>query len=234
MILPKRLTIAIDGPAGSGKGTIGFLLAERLGYFFVDTGAMYRALAWAALQAGISVGQEKELTKLAEQADINFMKTSGGDQQVYRVLINGRDVTDKIRSPEIDRNSSAISRYPGVRQAMVDLQRKLAEEGGIVMEGRDIGTVVLPNADIKFFVTASVEERARRRYTQRIKRGYNANYHDLIDELDKRDKDDSERVVGPLRMAKDAIVIDTTAMSVEQTIDKLLEIICSRFPTVCM
>lgn len=199
------------------------LLAEKLGCTFVDTGAMYRALAVEALRRGLSPDEERPLEELAKESEIRFLQSPEGNSWPYRITIGGRDVTDQIRTPRIDMASSRISAYPVVHQIMVRKQQDLARQGGVVMEGRDIGTVVLPDADVKFFLTASVEERARRRHRQMQGWGRQIDLRQLEEQLSRRDDNDSQRQVAPLRRAEDAVVIDTTELSIEQVLDRMLQ-----------
>jgi cytidylate kinase len=214
--------VAIDGPGSSGKGTLGILLADMLNCLFVDTGAMYRALAVQALEQGIDLEDKECLGTLAERSEIRFIKSSPGDTWPYRIHIDDLDVTDKIRTPSIDMTSSRISAYPQVHDIMVRKQRLMAQEGGVVMEGRDIGTVVLPDADMKFFLTASTQERARRRHLQMQNWGRSVDLDHLEQQLSQRDRADSQRKVAPLRRAEDAIVIDTTDLSIAQALEEML------------
>lgn len=224
-----RPVVAIDGPASSGKGTIGRLLAENLGCLFVDTGAMYRALALRARKLDVNLDDQEGLERLARSSQFRFLKPKARSTWGYRVIIDGQDVTEEIRTPQIDMASSRISAYPGVHSALVDKQRELARMGGVVMEGRDIGTVVLPDADIKFYLTASVEERARRRHEQMKGWGRTANRGQLEKQLRERDRADSQRDVAPLRQAANAIVIDTTNLSIEQVLEEILVALKQKF-----
>ncbi len=227
---PFPRTIAIDGPAASGKTTVGSLLAEELGYLCLDTGIMYRAVTWQALAEGIDLQDEDAVTKLAEQIEIDVLPRSVEDGRPFDVLINGLDRTWEIRSPEVNQNVSLVSSYPGVRQAMTRKQRKIAERGRIVMLGRDIGTVVLPEADLKIYLDASVEVRAKRRYAEEIARGNCVCLDDVIESLKRRDAYDSTRKVAPLKVAPDAVVINTDALTVPEVITKIKEIIQQRDP----
>ena len=218
-------TIAIDGPAGAGKSTIGALVAERLGYLFLDTGAMYRAVALAALDRAIDPDDGVALEKLAREVRINIGPPTMRDGRAYTVLLDGKDVTWDIRDGRIDRVVSQVARVPGVRDAMLEQQRSLAARGRVVMVGRDIGTVVLPDAERKIFLTASAAERARRREEELAARGEQRPRQELLHEILRRDQLDSERAVAPLRAADDAIVVETDGQSVGQALDRVLSVI---------
>jgi len=208
------LTIAIDGPAASGKSTIGALLAKRLDYLYFDTGVMYRAVTWAALDRGIDIGDEAAVTRLAEEVRIDVLAPTVSDGRQYTVLCDGRDVTWPIRSPQVDRAVSPVSVYPGVRAAMTAQQRRIGLAGRVVMVGRDIGTVVLPEADLKVYLDASVEERARRRLLEITARGESADFQAVLSGLTRRDQIDSGRATAPLRPAEDAILVDSTRLDI--------------------
>src|SRR5579859_4870871 len=223
MAMPR--TVAIDGPAGAGKSTIGALVAERLGYLFLDTGAMYRAVALAALRKSVDPDDAARLGELAAKVRIMIGPPTKQDGRAYTVLLDGGDVTWDIRSAEIDRIVSQVARIPAVRDAMVAQQQALAGRGRVVMVGRDIGTVVLPDADRKIFLTASAAERARRRGDELAARGEVRPRQELLHEILRRDQLDSERVVSPLRSAEDAIVVQTDGFSVGQALEKVLEVI---------
>ncbi len=219
-------TIAIDGPAASGKSTVAELLAHRLGYLYFDTGVMYRAVTWAALLRGIPIEDEPAVTLLAEQLRIDVTPPTADDGRQYTVLADGVDVTWAIRTPEVDANVSPVSAYPGVRRALVAQQRRVAAGGRVVMVGRDIGTVVLPDADLKLYLDASVEERARRRWREVRARGEEADYEGVLVSMRRRDKIDSNREVAPLCVAEDAVVVDTTDLSIEEVlaeVERLVE-----------
>jgi cytidylate kinase len=218
--LARPSTIAIDGPAASGKSTIGGMLAERLGYLYFDTGVMYRAVTWAALEQGIPIADEAGVTALAEQLKIDVIRPTVEDGRQYTILADGRDVTWEIRTPDVDRGVSPVSAYAGVRAALTSQQRRIGHRGKIVMVGRDIGTVVLPEADLKVFLDASVEERAGRRYREVVARGEPADYDEILTSLKRRDQIDSGRAVAPLRAAEDAIVVDTTLLTIEQVLER--------------
>lgn len=218
-------TIAIDGPAGAGKSTIGALVAERLGYLFLDTGAMYRAVALAALERGVDPDDAENLTRLASDVRVNIGPPTVRDGRAYTVLLDGRDVTWAIREGRVDRVVSQVARIAGVRDAMVAQQRALAARGRVVMVGRDIGTVVLPEAERKIFLTASAAERARRREEELAQRGEKRPRQELLHEILRRDQLDSERAVAPLKAADDAAVIETDGQSVGQALDLVLSAI---------
>jgi cytidylate kinase len=221
----RSSTIAIDGPAAAGKSTIGELLAKRLGYLYLDTGAMYRAVTWVALEQGIDIADEQAITALAERVEINITRPTVDDGRQYTVYANGQDVTWQIRRPEVDANVSPVSAYPGVRKALTEQQRRIGRRGCIVMMGRDIGTVVLPDADLKIYLGATVEERARRRHHEILERGEEADYEKVLASMRRRDKIDSEREAAPLRPADDAIIIDTTGLSIAEVLTKVEELI---------
>lgn len=211
-------TIAIDGPAAAGKSTVAELLAQRLGYLYFDTGVMYRAVTWAALEQGIPTGDEAAVTALAQRIRIDVLAPDADDGRQYTVRANGVDVTWAIRTPEVDALVSTVSAYPGVRRALVVQQRRVAAGGRVVMVGRDIGTVVLPEADLKLYLDASVEERARRRWREVQARGEEADYGPVLTSMRRRDQIDSHRAVSPLRVADDAVVVDTTDKTVEEVL----------------
>jgi cytidylate kinase len=215
------VTIAIDGPAASGKSTVGEALAERLSYLYFDTGVMYRAVTWAVLERDIPVEDEERVTKLAEDLQIKVTDATENDGRQYTVLVDGVDVTWGIRTPAVDANVSTVSTYAGVRRALVPKQRRLAVEEPVVMVGRDIGTAVLPDADLKIYLDATVEERARRRWQEMRDRGKkDTDYRDVLDSMRRRDRIDRNRDVSPLRPAQDAVIIDTTKLSVNEVVDR--------------
>ena len=219
-------TIAIDGPAASGKSTVGDLLAQRYGYLHIDTGVMYRAVTWAALERGIPVEDEAAVTAMATLLRIDVAPPTVSDGRKYTVLADGVDVTWAIRRPDVDANVSAVSAYFGVREAMVHQQRRLAAGGRVVMVGRDIGTVVLPDADLKIYLDASVSERARRRWLELQERGAEVDLEQVQASMRRRDTTDSQRDVSPLRAAGDAIVVDTTNLgtrAVLECLERLIE-----------
>lgn len=213
----KNKTIAIDGPAGSGKSTTAKLLAARLGYRYLDTGAMYRALTWFAAQNGVAPSDGPRLRKLAEALIIAFETLP----EVNKVFINGQEVTDNIRTPMVTELVSEVSAHPGVRLAMVTKQRELAQEGGVVAEGRDTTTVVFPDADVKVYMDSSPKTRAERRLIDLAKLGVSTSLEELEADIKRRDDHDSGREHSPLRKAKDAYQIDTTNMTIEEQVDKV-------------
>ena len=226
MAMPR--TIAIDGPAGAGKSTIGALVAERLGYLYLDTGAMYRAVALAAQRKKIDPDDAARLAALAGGVRITIGPPTTQDGRAYTVLLDGSDVTWEIRSAEIDRIVSQVARISGVRDAMVAQQRTLAGKGRVVMVGRDIGTVVLPDAEKKIFLTASAGERARRREEELASRGERRPRQDLLNEILRRDRLDTEREVSPLKAADDAVVVQTDGLSVKEALERVLGAISQR------
>jgi CMP/dCMP kinase len=217
--------IAIDGPAASGKSTLAERLARRIGYLYFDTGVMYRAVTLAGLSAGFPPGDEKRITELASEISIDVRPPSRTDGRQYDVVVNGEDVTWEIRSEEVDASVSEISAYSGVRRAMTERQREIGKRGEVIMVGRDIGTVVLPEADLKLYLDASVEARARRRYEERQARGEDVDYDEILESMRIRDRIDSSRDVAPLHPADDAVIIDTTVLSIDETTDRALELI---------
>lgn len=226
MMVDQPLTIAIDGPAASGKSTIGLMLAERIGYIFLDTGSMYRTATLAALRSGVSIHDETAVVALSEQIHIDIGSAAGyDDERMYTVWLDGDDVTWDIRLPDVEKNVSQVSAYWGVREQMVRLQRAMGQRGRVVMVGRDIGTVVLPDAPLKLYITASAEERARRRWLEKQERGDDGSAYDaILADIKRRDTIDSGREHSPLRPADDAIIIDTSEKSPEQLLDEILSL----------
>ena len=220
--LPSK--IAIDGPAASGKSTIGLRLACALGYTFFDTGVMYRAIAWLALQRGLNLLDEAAVTKLAEDANLDIRPASKGDGRACDVLADGQDVTWETRRPEVDANVSVVSAYPGVRRALSAHQRRIGLRGKVVMVGRDIGTVVLPEADLKIYLDASAQERARRRYNEIIARNEQAEYDEILSKVRARDRIDSTRAVAPLKPAEDAVILDSDKLSADEVFERVMEL----------
>jgi cytidylate kinase len=216
--------IAIDGPAASGKSTLGLKLARHMGYLFFDTGIMYRAVTWLALHQDVDVQDEPAVTALAEQADIDILPASKDDGRPSDVRVNGHDITWEIRSRSVDANVSVVAAYPGVRHALLNQQRRIGQRGRVVMVGRDIGTVVLPGADLKVYLDATAEERARRRFDEIRSRGGHAVYEEILQKVRERDYIDSTRSVAPLSVAEDAIVLDSDRLSAEQVFERVKEL----------
>ena len=219
--MKKPTIIAIDGPAASGKSTIAEKLARELDYLYFDTGVMYRAVTLAGLQRLASIDDEEAVVRLSELIDIDISQPSIADGRMYDVLVDGEDVTWAIRSAEVEANVSQVSAYPGVRTAMTEQQRRIGRRGNVIMAGRDIGTVVFPDAELKIYLVASPEERARRRHVENIGRGISSNYEEILSAMIKRDQIDSTRTVAPLRPAEDAHIIDTDGLSVEEVLVKV-------------
>jgi cytidylate kinase len=209
------LVIAIDGPSGAGKSTVAHLLAERLGYLQIDTGAMYRAVAYLMHQAGIDADDDDAVERFCSQVDIRLDRSDG----FLRVFANGQEVTGQIRTPEMSLMTSRISTLRPVREAMMVAQQKMGAKGGVVLEGRDIGTVVFPDADVKFFLSASAEERGKRRYMELVAKGEQVTLEDTIEAVAQRDQQDSQRDLAPLRMAADAFAIDSSGRTIEEVLD---------------
>ena len=219
----KKIVVAIDGPAGAGKSTIAKLVAEKLGYAYIDTGAMYRSVAWKFLQTG-NAFEEGFISQLAQTMVIEFKP----EASVNRVFVDSVEVTAAIRSTEVTAIVSKVAAIGAVREAMVAQQRRMGEAGGVLMDGRDIGTVVFPNAQLKVFLTASVEERALRRYKELVAKGEKVDLAQLQKDIASRDKQDSERAISPLRQAEDALLLDTSDMNIEQVTDKILQLVQER------
>jgi cytidylate kinase len=217
----RRFVIAVDGPGSSGKGTAARGLAMALGYTYVDTGALYRAVALVAQRKGVPWDDAERMSELARALRLAFDWHEGA----LRLQADGVDVTRDIRSDEIGQGASLVSRHPGVRDALLDLQRSLAAKGGVVMDGRDIGTVVLPDADLKVYLDATLDERVRRRHEELLRHGETVSVTEVRAALLQRDKQDSERAVAPLRVAPDAVVVDTTDLTVRQAVDALLALV---------
>jgi cytidylate kinase len=223
MAFPK--TIAVDGPAASGKSTLGKRVAESLGYLFFDTGVMYRAITWVALRSGTDISDELAITALAENTPIDIESPTIDDGRGYDVMVQGQDITWEIRSPNVDANVSVVSAYPGVRRALSAQQRRIGMRGKVVMVGRDIGTVVLPEADLKIFLDASVEERARRRYLEQKSKDESVEYQRILESVRRRDRIDSSREIAPLRPADDAIIIDSDRLNADRVYSQVLALV---------
>lgn len=219
-----RPVVAIDGPVGAGKSTVARAVADRLRYRYVDTGAMYRSVGWAALQRGVDLRDAGAVAALAHAIRIELVPSPHGQ----RVTVDGEDVTETIRRPEVSDAASVVSTYRGVREAMVAVQRHLGEAGGVVMEGRDIGTVVFPDAEIKVFLDASPAERARRRYEEMKARGVAVDFDALRRAEEERDRRDQNREHSPLRRAADAVVIDTTGLAVHDVAERIVALVQGR------
>jgi cytidylate kinase len=223
--MPLPQIIAIDGPAASGKSTIAEKIAKSLGYLFFDTGLMYRAVTWAALARLLSVGDEEAVSLLADEVDIDVLPASKLDGRTCDVFLDGQDITWEIRRADVEAHVSQVSAYPRVRQAMTAQQRKIGQRGQVVMVGRDIGTVVFPEAQLKIYLDASVEERARRRFDELRLRGEVTNYEEILVAMKRRDRIDSTRRVAPLRPAEDAVQVQTDGLDVDQVYGKVLELV---------
>jgi len=217
----NKYKIAIDGPAASGKSTTAWRVAQLLGYTYIDSGAMYRALTYCVILEKIDTNDEDRITALARKLDIQINNRDGN----LRILVNDRDISEEIRLPQVDEIISKISAYREVRAILVEKQRRIAATGGIVMDGRDIGTVVLPDAEIKIFMQADLKTRARRRYEELIARGLKLDLHDIEKDIRRRDRLDSSRSIGPLKAAADAHIIDTSQLSIAQQVEQVLEIV---------
>jgi cytidylate kinase len=212
------MNIAIDGPAGAGKSTVARLTAQQLGYTYIDTGAMYRAVTYAALNEQVPMDQEEAISKLVKKLSFRFIQHELGQF----VVLNDIDITEQIRHPNVTANVSVIASYRSVRDELMHWQLRMAEQGNVVMDGRDIGTEVLPNAEVKIFLTASIQERALRRYRELETKGYKPDLAELQEDIAKRDQHDSEREIAPLRRAADAIMLDSTGMTIEQVVSRIV------------
>ena len=219
------ITIAIDGPAGSGKSTLGALLAADLGYLYFDTGVMYRAVTLEALEHGLEIQDEEAIGQLAQRVRIDVQQPSVDDGRDYDVLINDEDATWKIRSDAVNANASPVSTYGAVRDAMTKQQQRIARENKVVMVGRDIGTVVVPDADLKIYLDASIEVRAQRRYKELMDRGITADYYEVLKSLQNRDDIDSNREIAPLKIAVDARIIQSDCMSIQDVLEIAKEMV---------
>ena len=213
--------IAIDGPSGSGKGTLSQLLAKKIGFHLLDSGALYRLVALAALKQGVNIQDERQVEQVAAQLDVRFDITD----ESTRILLSGEDVTSAIRNEIISMNASVVAAYPGVREALLKRQRDFRQLPGLVADGRDMGTTVFPDADIKIFLTASAEARAQRRYKQLVEKGERVDMNALIKDIQERDERDSKRTVSPLKPAADAILLDSTQMTIEEVLEAMLSLV---------
>ncbi len=228
MVRPS--TIAIDGTSASGKSTIGQLLAQRLGYLYFDTGVTYRAVTWVAIQRGIPIADEPAITRLAQELRIEVLPPTRADGRQYTVLADGEDVTWAIRRPEVDHGVSPVSAYPGVREALKQQQRAIGQAGRVIMAGRDIGTVIMPEAPLKVYLDARPEVRAQRRYRELLARGQPAEYEFIYQEMLRRDRLDSNRETAPLRPADDAVIVDTSDLGIEEVLELVLALVDERDP----
>jgi len=220
----KKISIAIDGPAAAGKSTVAKKIAEKLSYIYVDTGAMYRALTYKAIVQKYDIHDEAEIDRLLLHTTIELKPSINGQL----ILMDGQDVTQQIRGEEVTNKVSTIAAYKGVREEMVLRQQMFGKDGGVVMDGRDIGTKVLPNAELKIFLLASVDIRAERRHLENMQKGFPSNLDKLKEEIKLRDKQDSEREISPLRKAEDALEIDTSSLSIEEVAEKILALAVER------
>jgi len=220
--------IAIDGPAGSGKSTTARLLASQLGFVYLDTGAMYRAITWFALRNGLPIDDGKLLETVARKIKIEFEM----DGDINRVYLNGADITEEIRTPEVTGAVSQVSAHPGVRKQMVKRQKEIGKKGNIVAEGRDTTSVVFPDADIKVYLDASIEERARRRLLELSRKGIGTSLEEQIADLERRDQFDSNREVSPLKKTRDSLVINTTNLTIEEQVDRIIKLIKTKLTSL--
>ncbi len=220
----KKIIVAIDGPSGSGKSTVAKLLAKKLGYTYIDTGAMYRAIALQAKRDNVDINSGVELSNLCDRVQIGFVPDPDG----LRTILNGVDVSEEIRTPEMSMAASDISAKKEVRQSLLSLQRRMGENGGVVLEGRDVGTVIFPNAEAKFFLDASLEERGKRRYKELVAKGMDVTLEQTIEDVKKRDINDSSRDIAPLKMAADSILVDSTNVGIKEVVEKMIEVVGER------
>lgn len=220
----KKIQVAIDGPASAGKSTVAKIVAKKLHFIYCDTGAMYRSVTFAALKNHVKLDDDQALKELLKTIEIRFVPA----EPEQRVFVNDEEVTQAIRTPEITNNVSLVSAQPSVRAELTKRQQEIAEAGGIVMDGRDIGTTVLPNAEVKIFLVASVHERAVRRFKENQTKGIDTPLDVLEKEIEERDYKDSHREISPLTQAKDAVLVDTTSLTIDQVVDKILEIIVQK------
>ncbi|MGE1062585.1 (d)CMP kinase [Megasphaera paucivorans] len=215
----KKISIAIDGPAGAGKSSVAKLVANRLNYLYIDTGAMYRAFTWAVMHRNIDIADEKAVQALAETLEIRLE----ADVELCRVYVDGQEVTNDIRMPEVSAQVSSVAALAVVREKLVQLQKEMSMAGGVILDGRDIGTVVLPKADLKIFLTASADARAKRRWLELKNRGTVESLQQIADNIQARDKMDSHRAVSPLRQAEDAVLVDNSEISLQETAEMIVK-----------
>lgn len=223
-MVSKKISIAIDGPAAAGKSTVAKIIAQKLSYIYVDTGAMYRSLTWKALREQVDLENQNELYDLLKKTEIKLVN----EEKQQKVYVDGFDVTEEIRRPDVTKHVSIVSKHELVRKEMVRRQQEIGKSGGVIMDGRDIGTHVMPNAEVKIFLLASVDERAERRHRENIEKGIESNLEQIKKDIAARDKLDTEREIAPLRKAEDAIEIDTTSLSIDEVAEKILAIIKER------
>ena len=223
-MVSKKISIAIDGPAAAGKSTFAKIIAQKLSYIYVDTGAMYRSLTWKALREQVDLENQNELYDLLKKTEIKLVN----EEKQQKVYVDGFDVTEEIRRPDVTKHVSIVSKHELVRKEMVRRQQEIGKSGGVIMDGRDIGTHVMPNAEVKIFLLASVDERAERRHRENIEKGIESNLEQIKKDIAARDKLDTEREIAPLRKAEDAIEIDTTSLSIDEVAEKILAIIQER------
>jgi CMP/dCMP kinase len=220
----KKISIAIDGPAAAGKSTVAKIVAEKLSYIYIDTGAMYRALTFKAIENQLNLEDEQSLVNMLRSTEIDLKPSNHGQL----VLLDQKDVTNEIRTSEVTNSVSIVAKHQLVREEMVRRQQAFAKNGGVVMDGRDIGTHVLPNAEVKVFLLASVDERAIRRHNENLQKGFPSDLEKLKEEIARRDKLDSEREVAPLKKADDAIEIDTTSLNIDEVVEKIMALVYER------
>jgi CMP/dCMP kinase len=222
--MEKKLSIAIDGPAAAGKSTVAKIVAEKLSYIYIDTGAMYRALTYKTIKNGINLELDHSLIEVLLSTEIQLLPSENGQM----VFLDGQNVTNEIRSSEVTNTVSIVAKHKLVREEMVRRQKAFAKEGGVVMDGRDIGTHVLPNAEVKVFLLASVAERAIRRHEENLQKGFSSDLEKLKEEISLRDKIDSEREIAPLKKAEDAVEIDTTSLTIPEVVEKIMALVNER------
>lgn len=221
-----KTSVALDGPSGAGKSTLARRAAKHFGYIYVDTGALYRSIGLYMLRKNVVSTDESSVVSLLPEIELEMKYDDNG---VQRMILNGEDVTDEIRTPEASKYASDVSAMPPVREFLLNMQRDMAEKYNVIMDGRDIGTVVLPNAGLKVFLVADASVRARRRYDELVARGMEVSYDDVLNDMNQRDKNDSERAAAPLKAADDAVILDTTELNFEESVEALCKLISERF-----